>query len=51
VSKVIAKRLPHRAIPLTDALPILIQNDAAIAADFHAFYPELMAFVAQKKLR
>jgi len=49
VSRVIAKRLPNRAIPLTDAMPVLIARDAEIAADFHAFYPELMAFAAERK--
>ena len=49
VSKVIAKRIPNRAIPLTDAMPILIARDAELAADFHAFYPELIAFVDEKK--
>ncbi|QJX00693.1 hypothetical protein FTUN_8325 [Frigoriglobus tundricola] len=49
VSKVIAKRIPNRAIPLTDAMPRLIECDAELAADFHAFYPELIAFVIQHK--
>jgi acyl carrier protein phosphodiesterase len=51
VSKVIAERLPHRAIPLTRAMPILIERDADIAADFHEFYPDLMAFAAEQRLR
>jgi acyl carrier protein phosphodiesterase len=51
VSRVIAKRIPNRAIPLTDAMPILIARDADIAADFHEFYPELMAFAAEQRLR
>ena len=49
VSRVVAKRIPNRAIPLTDAMPLLIARDADLAADFHAFYPELMAFAAQQK--
>jgi acyl carrier protein phosphodiesterase len=49
VTKVIEKRIPNRAIPLTDAMPLLIARDAELAADFHAFYPELMAFVAGRK--
>ncbi len=51
VSRVIAERIPHRAIPLTDAMPILIARDAEIAADFHEFYPELMAFAAEQRRR
>jgi len=51
VSKVIAKRIPNRAIPLTDAMPILIARDADLAADFHEFYPELSAFVAEQRGR
>ncbi len=51
VSRVIAERIPHRAIPLTDAMPILVARDAELAADFHAFYPELMAFAAEQRLR
>lgn len=51
VSKVIEKRIPNRAIPLTDAMPTLIARDAEIAADFNEFYPELMAFVAEQRKR
>ena len=51
VSRVIAERIPHRAIPLTDAMPILIGRDADLAADFHEFYPELMAFAAEHRPR
>jgi acyl carrier protein phosphodiesterase len=51
VSKVIEKRIPNRAIPLTEAMPLLIARDAEIAADFHEFYPELMAFVAERRGR
>jgi acyl carrier protein phosphodiesterase len=51
VSKVIAKRIPNRPIWLPDAMPLLIERDAELAADFHAFYPELMAFVAEKKAK
>jgi acyl carrier protein phosphodiesterase len=49
VSKVVAKRIPNRAIPLTDAMPLLIERDAELAADFHVFYPELMEFAAQQR--
>ncbi|MBN9010417.1 MAG: acyl carrier protein phosphodiesterase [Rhizobiales bacterium] len=51
VSRVIAERIPHRAIPLTDAMPILVARDAELAADFHEFYPELMAFAAEQRRR
>jgi acyl carrier protein phosphodiesterase len=49
VSRVIAKRIPNRPIWLPDAMPLLITRDAEFAADFHEFYPELMAFVAERK--
>ena len=49
VSRVIAKRIPNRPVWLPDAMPVLLACDADIAADFHAFYPELMAFAAEKK--
>ena len=51
VSRVIAKRIPNRPIQLTDAMPILVARDAELAADFHEFYPELMAFAAEQRLR
>lgn len=51
VSRVIAKRIPNRAIWLPDAMPLLIARDAEIAEDFHAFYPELIAFVGEQKNR
>jgi acyl carrier protein phosphodiesterase len=51
VSRVIAKRIPNRPIWLPDAMPLLVERDAEIAADFHAFYPELMAFAAEQKRR
>jgi acyl carrier protein phosphodiesterase len=46
VARVVAKRIPNRAVWLPDAMPFLLERDADLAADFHAFYPELMAFVA-----
>ena len=49
VSKVIADRIPHRAMWLPDAMPLLISRDAEIATDFHGFYPELMAFATERK--
>lgn len=49
VSRVIAKRIPNRPVWLPDAMPVLTAKDADLAADFHAFYPELMAFAAEHK--
>ena len=49
VSRVIAKRIPNRAMWLPDAMPLLIKNDAELAADFHSFYPELIAFVMEQR--
>ena len=46
VSRRIAERIPKRAIWLPDALPDLAAADPDLAADFHAFYPELVAFAA-----
>ena len=43
VSDRIARRMPTRAIRLEAAMPDLVAADAALAADFHAFYPELIA--------
>ena len=45
----IAERMPKRAIWLPDSLPDLAAADAELAADFHAFYPELMAFAAESR--
>jgi acyl carrier protein phosphodiesterase len=44
VSNRIARRLPQHAMRLETAMPDLLAADAALAADFHSFYPELMAF-------
>ncbi len=49
VSRVIAKRIPNRPVWLPDAMPVLIAKDAELVVDFHAFYPELMAFVAEHR--
>jgi acyl carrier protein phosphodiesterase len=49
VSDVIAQRIPNRAVWLPDAMPLLIERDAEFAADFHIFYPELMAFASEHK--
>lgn len=44
VSLRVAARIPKRAVPLEDAMPDLLAADAALAADFHAFFPELIAY-------
>jgi acyl carrier protein phosphodiesterase len=44
VSRRIAERIPRRAVWLPDALPDLAAAHDDLAADFHAFYPELIAF-------
>ena len=49
LSEIIADRMPKRAIWLPDSLPDLAAADAELAADFHAFYPELMAFAAESR--
>jgi acyl carrier protein phosphodiesterase len=51
VSRVIAKRIPNRPIWLPDAMPLLIERDTELAADFHAFYPELLAFVSEQRTK
>lgn len=44
VSLRVAERIPKRALPLADAMPDLLEHDAGIADDFHAFFPALVAF-------
>ncbi|HUR55655.1 MAG TPA: ACP phosphodiesterase [Gemmataceae bacterium] len=39
----IMERMPKRVVRLQDSMPDLIAADADLAADFHAFYPELIA--------
>jgi acyl carrier protein phosphodiesterase len=39
----IARRIPKHAVRLEAAMPELLRLDAELAADFHAFYPELIA--------
>ena len=43
LSKRIMQRMPKRDVRLQDSMPDLIAADADLAADFHAFYPELIA--------
>jgi len=45
----IAERIPKRAMWLPDALPDLAAADAELEEDFHAFYPELIAFAADSR--
>lgn len=49
VSRRIAERIPKKAVALTEAVPDLLAADAEVSADFHAFYPELMAFAAEQR--
>lgn len=49
VSNRIARRIPSRAMRLETAMPDLIAQHDLIAADFHAFYPELIAFAGRHK--
>jgi acyl carrier protein phosphodiesterase len=49
VSRRIAERIPKKAVWLPDAIPNLTAADAELTADFHAFYPELMAFAAEQR--
>ncbi len=51
VSRVIAKRIPNRPTWLPDAMPTLLARDAELTADFHEFYPELIAFAVEHKAR
>ncbi len=47
-AKRVAARLPTRALPLADAVPQLVRLDAELAADFHEFYPRLVAYARDK---
>jgi acyl carrier protein phosphodiesterase len=49
VSRRIAHRIPKNAIRLELAMPDLVAKDDRLAADFHAFYPALMAFAARSR--
>lgn len=49
VSRVIAERIPKKAVWLPDAMPDLLAADADLAADFHTFYPELFAFASEQR--
>jgi acyl carrier protein phosphodiesterase len=47
----IMERMPKRVVRLQDSMPDLIAADADLAADFHAFYPELIASADEWKAR
>jgi acyl carrier protein phosphodiesterase len=48
VSRRIARRIPNRAVRLELAMPDLLAADRELAADFHAFYPELVRFAVSQ---
>ena len=43
LSQRIMERMPKRVVRLHDSMPDLLAADADLAADFHAFYPDLIA--------
>jgi acyl carrier protein phosphodiesterase len=49
LSRRMVKRIPRNAVRLEDAMPLLLDKDARLVSDFHAFYPELMAFAARAR--
>jgi acyl carrier protein phosphodiesterase len=49
LSRRIVKRIPKNTVRLEDAMPLLRDQDARLVSDFHAFYPELMAFAARAR--
>ncbi len=49
LSQRIARRIPKNAMRLEEAMPLLIEKDAHLADDFHAFYPELIAFADRSR--
>jgi acyl carrier protein phosphodiesterase len=42
LSRRIARRMPKHPVALEAAMPLLAEHDAALSADFHRFYPELI---------
>jgi acyl carrier protein phosphodiesterase len=46
LSNRIARRIPRQAPRLEAAMPDLLEADRELAADFHAFYPELVRYAA-----
>jgi acyl carrier protein phosphodiesterase len=49
VSDRITRRIPSCTVRLEAAVPDLLAADAALAADFHAFYPQLVAYADRAK--
>ena len=49
LSQRIMERMPKRVVRLQDSMPELLAADADLAADFHTFYPELIAAADQWK--
>jgi len=49
LSRRITRRMPRNAVQLEHAMPRLLEHDSLIAADFHAFYPELREFAARSR--
>jgi acyl carrier protein phosphodiesterase len=49
LSNRIARRMPKNAVRLEGAMPELLAKDDRLAADFHAFYPELVGHAARVK--
>ena len=45
----IARRIPKHAVRLEAAMPELVRQDAELAADFHGFYPEVVAHAERCK--
>jgi acyl carrier protein phosphodiesterase len=49
LSRRIMSRMPRNAVRLDRAMPLLLAKDSLLAADFHAFYPELREFAARAR--
>jgi acyl carrier protein phosphodiesterase len=49
LSRRITSRIPRNPVQLETAMPLLLEKDADLAADFHAFYPELRAFAERSR--
>jgi acyl carrier protein phosphodiesterase len=47
ISNRIARRIPKHPVRLETAMPTLLAAEANLAADFHTFYPELVAHAAR----
>jgi acyl carrier protein phosphodiesterase len=49
VARLIAERIPKRAVWLPDAVPDLLAVHDLLEADFNTFYPELVAFAGEHR--